>query len=119
MEKFVFFLLLLLIQQVTIRILSDHLEPPTIRFVFFFRRMSAATTKRIMLHFHSLFSLFKSLFHFFTTKYIPVKVFAKYLSGLIFNGVFRIDGYDKAYPHLEKGLTNPFRIARINKNNFR
>ena len=72
-----------------------------------------------MLHFHSLFSLFKSLFNFFTTKYIPVKVFAKYLSGLIFNGVFRIDGYDKAYPHLEKGLANPFRVARIDKNNFR
>lgn len=72
-----------------------------------------------MLHFHSLFSLFKSLFNFFATKYISVKVFAKDLSGLIFNGVFRIDRYDKSYPHLEKGLANPFRVARIYKNNFR
>lgn len=81
--------------------------------------MSAATAKRIMLHFHSLFSFFECLLYFFTAKYISVKMFAKDLSRLIFNGVFGINGYDEAHPHFEKGLTNPFRVARINKNNFR
>ena len=81
--------------------------------------MSAATAEWVVFHFNPLFRLFKSLSDFLSVENVSIKVLTENLSSLILNCIFRIDWDDIVDAHFKKDFSNFFRVARIDKNNFR